>query len=217
MTDEKRSTRKDKDRDFSWGEVEKNWKLHLILGLFFVATGTIGLVVTPLATLSSVLLFAAFMLTGGIFQLAEAIKATDGWKSRLLHIAGGLLYIAGGAVTIWNPVAASLALTLILAASILVTGILRVIISFQHRHEMRDWIVLLISGLASIAIAVLIGISWPYSALWTLGLFISIDLIFNGWGHIIVALGARRRADIEEQAAHLAAGPMTGSEAKKAA
>ena len=75
------------------------------------------------------------------------------------------------------------------------------IISIQHRREMKDWMVLLISGLASVAIAFLIGMSWPYSALWTLGLFISIDLIFNGWSHIIIALGARRRADIEQQAA----------------
>ena len=89
MSEKNKSTTK--EAAFPWGEVEKNWKWHLILGLFFVAAGTIGLIVTPAATLSSVLLFAAFMTAGGIFQLAEAVKATGGWKSRLLHIIGGLL------------------------------------------------------------------------------------------------------------------------------
>jgi len=179
---------------FQWGDIEKNWKWHLLLGFFFIITGTIGLILTPLATLSSILLFASFMLVGGILQLWEAIKATKGWKSRLPHIIGGALYIAGGFVSIWNPVAASLALTLILAASILAVGIFRVIVAFQHKKELSDWGILLVSGLASIAIAILIAVAWPFSAFWTLGLFISIDLIFNGWSHVIIALAAKKKA-----------------------
>ncbi len=184
---------------FQWGDVEKNWKWHLLLGFFFVITGTIGLVVTPIATLSSVLLFASFMMAGGVLQLAEAIGAAKGWKSRLLNIVAGAVYIAGGVACAINPVAASLALTLILAASIFVIGVFRVITAFQHRQELRDWGIVLISGLASIAIAILIGVSWPYSALWTLGIFISVDLIFNGWSHVVIALAARKSLEDKEK------------------
>jgi uncharacterized membrane protein HdeD (DUF308 family) len=191
--------------EFAWGDVCKNWKWHLLLGFFFIAIGAIGLVMTPLATLSTILLFAALMIAGGVLQFIEAVVAVKGWKSRLLHIAGGVLYLAGGVVSMWNPVAASLALTLILAASILVAGIFRVIIAFQHRRELKDWIILMISGLASIAIAILLGISWPYSAIWSLGLFISIDLIFNGWSHVILALAAQKKKDHSMEAPHEAA------------
>ena len=180
--------------NFDWGDVERNWKFHLLLGFFFIVTGTIGLVLTPLATLSSILLFASFMIAGGVLQLLEAIKATKGWKSRMPHMIGGALYVAGGFISLWNPVAASLALTLILAASIFAAGVFRIIVAFQHRKELSDWGIILISGLASLAIAILIGISWPFSAIWTLGLFISIDLIFNGWSHVIVAIAARKKA-----------------------
>ncbi len=179
---------------FSWGNVEKNWKWHLLLGFFFVIVGTIGLVVIPLATLTTIFLFACFMTTGGILQIIEAIKATIGWKSRVLHTIGGLLYVAGGVVSFGNPIAASLVLTLILAGSILATGVSRIIIALQHRQEVDSWGILLISGLASVGIAILIGLSWPFSALWALGLFISIDMLFNGWSHIIIALAAKRYA-----------------------
>ena len=186
-------------KKFEWGDIEKNWKWHLLLGFFFIITGTIGLVLTPLATLSSILLFAFFMLLGGILQLVEAVKAVKGWKSRLPHIIGGVLYIAGGFVSIWNPMAASLALTLILAASIFAVGVFRIVVAFQHRQELSDWGILLISGLASVAIAILIAVAWPYSAIWTLGLFISIDLIFNGWSHVIVAIAAKKKAKETEK------------------
>jgi len=182
------------NNQFEWGDVEKNWKFHLLLGFFFIVAGTIGLVLTPLATLSSILIFASFMLAGGVLQLIEAIKATKGWKSRLPHIIGGALYVAGGFISLWNPVAASLALTLILAASIFAVGVFRIIVALQHRKELSDWGIILISGLASVVIAILIGISWPFSAIWTLGLFISIDLIFNGWSHVIVAIAAKKKA-----------------------
>ncbi len=180
--------------NFTWGDVKKNWKWHLLLGFFFIITGTIGLVITPLATLSSVLLFGSFMMAGGVLQIWEAIKGVNGWKSRMPHLIGGALYLFGGVVCALNPVAASLALTIILAASILAAGIFRVIVAFQHRKELPDWGILLVSGLASIAIAILIGFAWPYSALWTLGLFISIDLIFNGWSHVVIAIAAKKRA-----------------------
>ncbi len=182
------------ENNFPWGDVEKNWKWHLLLGFFFIVTGAIGLVLTPLATLSSILLFASFMMVGGVLQLFEAVKAAKGWKSRLPHIVGGALYVAGGLVSLWNPVAASLALTLILAGAIFAAGVSRVIVAFQHRKELGDWGIILISGLASIAIAILIGAAWPFSALWTLGLFISIDLIFNGWSHVIIAIAAKKKA-----------------------
>ncbi len=182
------------ENNFEWGDVGKNWKFHLFLGFFFIIAGTIGLVLTPLATLSSILLFAAFMMVVGILQLIEAVKATKGWKSRLPHILGGALYVAGGFISVWNPVVASLALTLVLAASIFAIGIFRIIIAFQHKKELSDWGIIFISGLASIAIAILIGVAWPYSAIWTVGLFISIDLIFNGWCHVIVAIAAKKQA-----------------------
>ncbi len=180
---------------FAWGDVEKNWKWLLALGIFFVLTGTIGLILTPLATLSTILLFATFMMIDGVLQLFHGIKSSKGWKSRLLQIACGILYLMAGFVSVFNPVAASLVLTLVLMGAIMVTGIFKIIIAFQHRSEMKNWVLLLISGIASLIIAIIIGVSWPYSAIWSLGLLISVELIMSGWSQILIALAARKRRE----------------------
>ena len=180
--------------EFTWGDVKKNWRWHLLLGMFFVGAGTIGLLAIPLATLSTVLLFSVLMLLGGILQLTEAITAVKGWKSRAPHIIVSVFYIAAGLVSLLNPVAASLGLTIVLGTTIFAAGVFRVLIALQHKEDLKDWIMILASGLASIAIAVLIGFSWPYSALWSLGLFLSVDLISNGWSHVVIALAARKKA-----------------------
>ena len=179
--------------EFSWGDVEKNWMWHLGLGVFFIAAGTIGLLAIPLATLSTVMLFSFLLLLGGILQLTEALIAVKGWKARTPHIIASVFYIAAGLVSLLNPVAASLGLTIVLGTTIFAAGVFRILIAFQHKEKLGDWIMILASGLASVAIAVLIGFSWPYSALWSLGLFISIDLISNGWTQVVIALAARKK------------------------
>lgn len=184
---------------FQWGDTGKNWKVHFLLGFFFIVSGIIGLLLTPLATLSTILLFASFMFIGGIFQVVEGLKAVKGWSGRLGHIVAGFLYVIGGLAAIFNPVAASFVLTLFLAISIFVSGIIRVVIAFSHKEQLDDWGILLVSGLASVAVAFLIWFSWPYSVLWTLGLLISIDLIFNGWSHVVIALAAKRIRQQEQE------------------
>jgi len=188
----------DFDSTFPWGDIEKNWKWHLFLGFFFVAAGSIGLVITPLTTITSVILFGVFLLAGGIFQLIEALRNTKGWKGRMPHTLGGIFYILAGFLTLINPVAASMALTLLLGASLFLSAIVKIVIAFQHKGEMQGWIFLLLSGLASLVIAIIIAVSWPFSALWTLGLFLSIDMLLSGWSHILIALAAKRISSLKK-------------------
>ena len=39
---------------------------------------------------------------------------------------------------------------------------------------------------------------WPLSGLWVIGLFVGIDLIFNGWGWVMLGTGLRRIGTSEE-------------------
>lgn len=45
---------------------------------------------------------------------------------------------------------------------------------------------------------------WPVSGLWVIGLFISIEMIFAGWSHIMIALAAKRVGRLEAIAGSMA-------------
>jgi uncharacterized membrane protein HdeD (DUF308 family) len=92
-----------------------------------------------------------------------------------------------------HPAMASLSLTLIIAYALIAIGVLRGIMAFQIRPS-KGWWWPLFSGLISVALGVLILMEWPESGLWVIGLFIAIELIFNGWSYIFVALAARAAA-----------------------
>jgi uncharacterized membrane protein HdeD (DUF308 family) len=103
----------------------------------------------------------------------------------------GLLYVAAGIDIIYNPVRASEILTLILAGILIAVGVSRIIMAIQIRGAVDGWYWSLLSGLVSILLGGMIIAQWPVSGLWVIGLFVAIELLFNGWSTIFVALAAR--------------------------
>ena len=59
---------------------------------------------------------------------------------------------------------------------------------------MDGWYWSLLSGVISIVLGGMIIAQWPESGLWVIGLFVAIELVFNGWSTIFVALAARKAA-----------------------
>ena len=50
---------------------------------------------------------------------------------------------------------------------------------------------MLLHGLINVALGVMIWRRWPSDALWVIGLFIGIDMIFNGWALLMLGLAAK--------------------------
>jgi arylsulfatase A-like enzyme len=62
------------------------------------------------------------------------------------------------------------------------------------------WYWTLLSGIVSILLGGMIVLQWPVSGLWMIGLFVAIELIFNGWSYVFVALAARKAGRTERAA-----------------
>jgi uncharacterized membrane protein HdeD (DUF308 family) len=49
----------------------------------------------------------------------------------------------------------------------------------------------LLHGVVDLILGLLILNAWPEASLWVIGLFVGIDLVFQGWSWIILALSVR--------------------------
>ncbi len=172
-----------------FGDLEKNWGWLLAFGLFSIVLGTIGLGMTFFLTELAIVFFAALLIVGGVFQLLDAIKC-NGWKSTAWHVLIALLYVAAGVYMTLHPTLAAVSLTLLLGAMFIAVGLLRAIMAFQIKPA-TGWYWPLISGIISLILGGLILAEWPQSGLFIIGLFIAIELIFNGWSYLFIALAAR--------------------------
>ena len=160
------------------------------LGAVYVIAGFIALGSVAMATVASVLVVGVMMIIAGVAEVINAFQIKT-WGRFVLWALLGVLYIIAGFVTFENPLLAAVLLTLMLGASLVASGVMRIILAFSMKRE-TPWIWVALSGVITLLLGLLILAHWPINSLYILGLFLGIDLIMAGAGWIGLGLGLRR-------------------------
>lgn len=171
-------------------ELKRNWGWLLALGILFEILGFIGMGMVVTLTMVSILFIGVLFIAGGVIQLIDSFKCR-GWKAFIWHVLIALLYIIAGGLVIYDPVAASAIITMILAWVLIVIGVTRCVMAFSLKSSSRGWIWLLIAGVAAIVLGIMILMQWPMSSFWIIGLLLAIEMIINGWSYILLALAIK--------------------------
>ena len=162
----------------------------IALGVIYLIAGFIALGSVAMATVVSVLIVGVMMIISGVAEVFSAFQIKS-WGKFLLWALLGVLYIIAGFVTFQNPLLAAVLLTLVLGASLVVSGIMRMFLAFSMKRE-TPWIWVALSGVITLLLGVLILLRWPVSSLYILGLFLGFDLIMAGASWIGLGFGLRR-------------------------
>jgi uncharacterized membrane protein HdeD (DUF308 family) len=175
--------------------VREHWGWLLAVGVACLALGFVGLGYSVLLTITSTALFGVLVLVAGGLQLWHA-SGVSGWKARTGYGALGVLSLAAAVVIFLDPLAASVWLTLFIAAFLLAGAVVRTVLFFQLRESAgRGW--LLVGAVAGGVLGVLLFLGWPFTGLWFIGVAVAIDLMLGGVFWIATALRARRLANGE--------------------
>ena len=166
------------------GKGQPAW-VSALLGIFFIIMGFIVLGDVVAATIISAFFIGVCAIVAGGFEIAHAFW-TKGWGGFVWHIILGLLYVAGGAVLVTQPVAGALALTWVLGLFILASGIVRIFVGFQNMSSF-GWL-LIISGIFGIIAGVIVLSGWPATGLWVIGFLLGVDLVLHGVGWLVLSV-----------------------------
>jgi uncharacterized membrane protein HdeD (DUF308 family) len=166
------------------------WGWIVALGFVYVIAGFIALGSIIMATVASVLIVGVMMIIAGVAELFNAFQIKS-WGKFLIWALLGVLYIVAGFVAFENPLFAAVVLTLMLGASLVASGIVRIILAFNMKREM-PWVWVALSGVITLLLGLLILARWPINSVYILGLFLGIDLIMAGAGWIGLGLGLHR-------------------------
>jgi uncharacterized membrane protein HdeD (DUF308 family) len=166
------------------------WGWIVALGVVYVVAGFVALGSVMAATVASVLVVGVMMIIAGVFELFSAFQIKS-WGKFLVWALLGLLYIVAGFLTFDNPLLAAVLLTLLLGASLLASGVVRIFLAFSMKRE-SPWIWVALSGFITLLLGVIILARWPVNSVYILGLFLGIDLIMAGAGWIGLGLGLHR-------------------------
>ena len=152
----------------------RHWWLFIVRGVLAIVFGVLALIWPGATNLILVLMFGAFALVDGIFNIAAGItfhKYFERWWAVLLE---GLAGIVLGFLTFFWPGITALALLFLIAAWAIVTGIFEIVAAIQFRRViLGEWVMILI-GLLSIVLGILL-IVFPaigaLSLMWLIGIY----------------------------------------------
>ena len=172
--------------------LRRTWFWLVLLGLAFVLAGLVAIVHPLTATVVALAWMGALFAVAGVAQLLQVWTAA-GWKGALWHIASGAAYLVGGLVMLFDPFAGALAVVLVLAATLVASGALRLIAGLALRPE-PGWLWIVFGGLVALAAgAALVAMPLGQSALIP-GLLVGISFLFEGLALFAVARAVRKAA-----------------------
>ncbi|MFJ4342522.1 HdeD family acid-resistance protein [Streptomyces sp. NPDC088915] len=170
-------------------KLDRSFGRLAVLGALLVLGGTVGLVYTGAATLTSMLLFGWLLLIGGAVGLLQAVQSRGTGYFWLAAVVAAL-NIAAGVVVIRHPEGSAEALTMFAALLFLTGGLFRLVGSVVVRGPQFGWT--LFQGAFGLLLGLLVLFDWPHSSRYVLGVFFSLALLFDGLGLIAIGVGGRR-------------------------
>ncbi len=169
-------------------DLRRGWLCFLSLGVTLIIFGVLAIAYPVLATLTSVEVLGFLLVFGAVVEFVSAVWGRR-WGGFFLHLLGGLLYLFLGAVIIEHPALGAAGYTLMMAVFFVATGLARVVFALSQRFTGWGWT--LLSGAVTFLLGVMIWRQFPVSALWVIGTFLGVELIFNGWSWVMLGLAAR--------------------------
>jgi uncharacterized membrane protein HdeD (DUF308 family) len=172
--------------------VRASWRTLLRLGLAMAVLGAAALIFPAVSTIVATLLVGwVFLLSGGITVVGSfSMHGTGPFFAALLL---GLLSIAAGVFVLFNPLAGEVALTLIIGLLFVFQGAFEIFFALEIRPQ-GGWVGLLLSGIASVAMTILIAAGWPVISEIALGIVLGVNFLTTGLAYLSLSFLLKRAA-----------------------
>lgn len=159
----------ERETGFGWG-----W--FIVLGVVLVALGGLAFLNLPAAATASLYVVGMTMLIGAVAQLGTRLLV-PGWRGTGLQVLSAVLYGASGILAMADPKLATIALTLMLASALVLSGVMRIGLS-GVMPSLPGRGLITASGLVTVAAGIASILLLDQA--WLLGVVLVFDLTFQG-------------------------------------
>jgi len=169
----------------------RNWWVVLLRGILGIVFGVVTFFAPGISLTALVLLFGAFAFVDGILAVMGAIRRHGTGERWWLLLLQGIAGVAAGILAPLMPGLTALVLLYVIAAWALITGGFELAAAIRLRKAINDEWLLALSGIASIALGVLL-VLFPGAGALALVLWIGAYAFVSGI--LLTALAFRLRS-----------------------
>ena len=182
-----------------------HWWALVLRGVAAVIFGVLALLYPPGAIAALVVLFGAYALVDGIFNIVAAVRTPRGGQRWGWLLFEGIVSVIAGLVTLFWPGPTALALILLIGSWSIVTGIAEIAAAIRLRKQIQGEWLLALSGVLSVAFGALIFVA-PAAGAVAIAIWIGAYAIV--FGALLIGLGVRLRSWASHQPVANAAAPQ---------
>jgi len=168
------------------------WGWIVGLGILFIIGGMVALFNVFAATVVAIVYIAAAMVVAGGWEIVTAFQIRPWGRALLWGLVGAITLFAGVAAARF-PILAAMSLTALVGALLVTGGAMKLVLAYQLR-DLSRWELIAIAGALSLILGLLILAEWPVSGLYVLGLFLGVNLLFEGVSWVAMGLAAKPAA-----------------------
>src|SRR5262245_59856522 len=166
----------------------RNWWVVLLRGVAGIAFGIITVMAPSISLAALVILWGAYAFADGVLALVSAIRRAGQDSRWWVLLLEGLVGITAGVLALIWPGLTAIALLYVIAAWALVTGVLEIAAAIRLRKVIAHEWLLALSGIASLAFAVVLFL-FPRAG--ALAVVLRIGAYALVFGALLVALALR--------------------------
>jgi uncharacterized membrane protein HdeD (DUF308 family) len=155
------------------------------IGLAMEAVGIAAIIFPMATTIVATLYVGSVLLIAGALMLAGSVSI-HGTGPFFAALIQSLFSVAAGVFLLFNPLAGAIGLTLFMVVVFSLQGAFEIALAFELR-KLSGWTGMLISGLCSMAVAILIAGGWPQVSQIAVGLLLGVNFISTGIGYLFLA------------------------------
>ena len=174
--------------DAAW--LARNWWAIALRGVAAIIFGILGLLMPVVTMAALILLFGAYAVVDGIFNVIAAVRGHSG-APRWFLLLEGIVSVAAGIIAFAWPGLTAIVLLYVIAAWAIITGVLEIAAAIRLHNRIRGegWLVL--SGILSVVAGALM--MWAPGA-GALALVLWIAAYVLVFGVLLVGLAFRLRS-----------------------
>ncbi|WP_255148820.1 HdeD family acid-resistance protein [Halorarius halobius] len=169
--------------------VQAESRAAMIAGGIIAVLGLLAVLFPFVTSLSLSILLGAVLVVGAIVHVAHAFSPASIWGA-IWQVLLAIVYGFAGISLLSNPVLGVTTLTLLVIAYLVVDGVVKLGWAVVGRGR-SSWLALLVSGALSLALAGLLWVGFPSTAVWAIGVLFGVNLIATGVVLILVGLSTR--------------------------
>lgn len=179
----------------STNPIQNFFSLFLAEGIFLIVLGILIIILPQYTTFALAILLSCGLILLGIYRLINSIitrkEIIHPILNRWLKIITSILMIVIGIYLTMNPFFNVLFLTMGIGVYFILEGVNSFMIAIHHRDTLKYWWFTLFFSLIQFLLAFIIIFGLPFTALWTIGLLIGINLVFSGISLISIYSGTK--------------------------